>query len=194
MRGILSGFNGMEIFFLICAVIGGFFVLARTVLQFAGGDSDTDIDDGAGIDAHHTDSDIGFKLLSMHGLTSFLMMFGLVGLAFYRQSRAGLLVSLAGATVAGLATVWVIGKLFQFAGRLQSSGTLSTTGAVGSTGTVYLTIPERGTGRVSIAFQNRLREFDAVEKDGAVLPTGTSIRVVGVNSNVLVVEALTNSL
>jgi len=192
--GMFSGYNGMEIFFLACAVIGGFFVLARTVLQFAGGGADADIDDGTGIDAHHADSDIGFKLLSLHGLTSFLMMFGLVGVAFYRQSRAGLLASLAGATIAGLATVWMIGKLFQFAGRMQSSGTLSTTAAVGSTGTVYLTIPEGGTGRVSISFQNRLREFDAMEKDGGVLATGTAVRVVDVNSNILVVEAITISL
>jgi hypothetical protein len=192
MGGMLSGFNGMEIFFLICAVIGGFFVIARTVLQFAGGDSDTDIDDGSGIDAHHTDSDVGFRLLSLHGLTSFLMMFGLVGLAFYRQSRAGLLISLFGGTVAGLATVWMIGKLFQLAARMQSSGTLSSSGALGSAGTVYLTIPEGGTGRVSIIFQNRLREFDAVERDGRLLPTGTSIRVVDVNYNILVVEAIKN--
>jgi membrane protein implicated in regulation of membrane protease activity len=192
LGNMLSGFNGLETFFLVCAGIGGFFVLVRVVLQLAGGGSDTNIDDGSNIDIHHTDSDMGFRLLSLHGLTSFLMMFGLVGLAMYHQSKAGLLSSLVGALIAGLATVWVIGKLFRLAGRMQSSGTLRTDCAFGSLGTVYLKIPKGGTGLVSISFQNRLREFDAVEINGEELQTGTPVQVVQVNGKVLVVEAINN--
>jgi membrane protein implicated in regulation of membrane protease activity len=95
-----------------------------------------------------------------------------------------------GAVAAGSASVWVIGKIFQGAARLQSSGTLRTADAVNSTGTVYLTIPAGGTGRVSINFRNHLREFDAVEKNGTEITSGTPIRVVRVNANVLVVEPL----
>lgn len=185
-----SDFNGLETFFLICAVIGGFFVFIKLMLQFIGGDTDVDFDTDGGVDMHHADSDAGFRLLSMHGLSAFFMMFGLVGLALYRESQAGVVLSIAGAVIAGLIAVWVIGKLFQVGINLQSSGTLQTEHAVGSTGTVYLTIPAGGTGRVSINFQNRLREFDAVEKDGLALPTGTPIRVVQVNANVLVVETI----
>lgn len=185
----MADFNGMEIFFLICAVVGGFFVIVKMVLQLAGGETGGDIDHDVSIDAHHSDSDVGFKLLSIHGLTSFLMMFGLVGLALYRQSRSGLLVSLGGATFAGLATVWVIGKLFQLAGSMQSSGTLAAPlGVLASTGTVYLTIPKGGTGRVTVNVRNRLREFDAVEINGEELATGTAVQVIDVSGNVLVVK------
>ena len=187
-----SDFNGLEIFFLACAIIGGFFVIVKLLLQFVGGDADTDVgaDSDIDIDTEHIDSDVGFRLLSMHGLSAFFMMFGLVGLAFYRQSQAGVIISIIGAMVAGLLSVWVIGKLFQGAARLQSSGTLKTADAVGSTGTVYLTIPKQGTGRVSLNFRNRLREFDATEKNGTEVPTGTPIRVVQVNANILVVEII----
>ena len=185
-----ADFNGLEIFFLICAVIGGFFVLLKLITQFTGGDSDSAIGVESDIDTHHADSDIGFRLLSMHGLSAFFMMFGLVGLALYRQSQAGIIIWMVGAVAAGLASVWVIGKIFQGAARLQSSGTLRTADAVNSTGTVYLTIPAGGTGRVSINFRNHLREFDAVEKNGAEITSGTPIRVVQVNANVLVVEPL----
>jgi membrane protein implicated in regulation of membrane protease activity len=126
----------------------------------------------------------------MHGLSAFFMMFGLVGLAMYRQSQAGVVFSIIGAVAAGMISVWVIGKLFQGAARLQSSGTLKTADAVGSTGTVYLNIPKGGTGRVSLNFRNRLREFDATEKNGAEVPTGTPIRVVQVKANILVVEII----
>jgi len=188
-----SNFNGLEKFFLACAIIGGFFVFLKLVLQFIGGDTHTD---GGGVhsdikmDAQHVDSDVSFRLLSLHGLSAFFMMFGLVGLAFYRQSQVGVIIAIIGAVVAGMISVWVIGKLFQGAARLQSSGTLKTADAVGSTGTVYLTIPKGGTGRVSLNFQNRLREFDASEKNGAELPTGTPVRVVQVNANILVVEII----
>lgn len=187
-----SDFNGLEVFFLACAVIGGFFVLAKLVLQFIGGDTDTDVgvDSDIDIDTAHVDSDVGFRLLSMHGLSAFFMMFGLVGLALYRQSQVGVIISIIGAVAAGMASVWVIGKLFQGAARLQSSGTLKTAEAVGSTGTVYLTIPSGGTGRVSLNFRNRLREFDAIEKNRAEVPTGTPVRVVQVNANILVVEII----
>jgi membrane protein implicated in regulation of membrane protease activity len=89
-------------------------------------------------------------------------------------------------------SVWVIGKIFQGAGRLQSNGALKTADAVGCKGTVYLTIPEGGTGRVSLNFLNRLREFDAAEKSGTKVPTGTPVQVVKVNANVLVVEVINN--
>jgi membrane protein implicated in regulation of membrane protease activity len=187
---VFSDFNGLEIFFLVCAIIGGFFVFIKLFMQFAGGDTDTNVSVDTDMDAGHVDSDIGFSLLSMHGLSAFFMMFGLVGLALYRQSQAGVVISMIGAVVAGVISVWVISKIFQSATQLQSSGTLKTSDAVGSTGTVYLTIPEGGTGRVTLNFQNRLREFDATEKNGTELPTGTPIRVVQVNANILVVEII----
>jgi membrane protein implicated in regulation of membrane protease activity len=188
MANAFSNLNGFEIFFLICAIVGGFFVLAKLIMQFIGAGADIDTDLDTGIDTQHVDSDIGFKALSMHGLTSFLMMFGLVGLALYRQNRAGMFLSVLGASVAGLLSVWVIGRIFTSIGKLQSSGNLATASAVGSTGTVYLGIPRGGTGRVSINFRGRLREFDANSADGEAIATGTPIRVVRVEASVLVVE------
>jgi len=187
-----SNFNGLEMFFLACAIIGGFFVFVKLIMQFVGGDAHTGVgvDGDIGMDTEHVDSDVGFRLLSMHGLSAFFMMFGLVGLALYRQSQVGVIIAIIGAVAAGTASVWVIGKLFQGAVRLQSSGTLKTADAVGCTGTVYLTIPAGGTGRVSLNFQNRLREFDASEKNGAAVSTGTPVRVIQVKANLLIVEII----
>ncbi len=184
MANLFSNLNGLEIFFVSCAVVGAIFVGIKLVLQFMGAAGDVDTH----LDAHHPDSDVGFKLLSFHGLTSFLMMFGLVGLALYRQNRAGALIAMVGAVAAGLASVWIIGRIFGFAGRLQSSGTLETAAAVGSTGTVYSNISAGGTGRVTINFNGRLREFDAAAVDKAEIATGTPIRVVRVDANILIVE------
>jgi membrane protein implicated in regulation of membrane protease activity len=189
MENAFADFNSLELFFLFCAAVGGFFVVMKIFLQFVGGDGHHDFGGAAGdIDIEHIDSDIGFKLLSMHGLAAFFMMFGLVGLALYRQSRVNMTIAVVGAAIAGLAAVWVVGKLFQAAVNLQSSGTLKTADAVGSSGAVYLAIPAGGQGRVSINFRNRQREFDAVTKNGESLPTGSLIKVVAVKANTLIVE------
>jgi membrane protein implicated in regulation of membrane protease activity len=193
MKTLFAQLNGLELFFVVCAVIGGVFVLIRLVSQFLGTDHSLDggIDvDGPGLDAHHTDSDIGFRILSVHGLTSFMMMFGLVGLALHRQSGMGTFVSMGGAVAAGLACVWIIGKLFALVVKLQSSGTISMDSAVGAQGKVYISIPAQGTGRVLVTVHNSLREYDAASVDQAAIETDTPIRVVWVDGNVLVVERI----
>ena len=193
MGTMFSQYSGVEIFFLICALVGSCFVIIKFIMQFIGMDHDvhTDMDIGGhDFDGHHSDSDVGFKLLSLHGITSFLMMFGLVGLALYRQSNMGIIISMIGAVIAGLMAVWVIGKLFVFITSLKSSGTISIDSTVGAQGKVYLKIPENGTGRVLINVNNSLREYDASSNDKKGISTGTPIRVVWVDGNVLVVESI----
>jgi membrane protein implicated in regulation of membrane protease activity len=188
---MFSNLAGLEIFFLFCAAVGGFFVLVRLIMQFMGVDHDADptAEAPVDVDAQHVDSDIGFKFLSLHGLTAFFMMFGLVGFALFRQSNLGHLISILGAMAAGFASVWVIGRLFAAVGRLQSSGTVPLRNTVGCEGSVYLSIPAGGTGKVMVTVNNRLREFDATTKDAAGLKTGAAVRVVAVSGDKLVVES-----
>ena len=190
IRSLFSDFGMLDTAFVACAAVGGFFVFTRFIMQLIGADADTDVDD-VSIDGHHAGSDHGFHLLSLHGLSSFFMMFGLVGLALLRQSKAGIPASIVGAVAAGLVSVWIIGKIFTSATRLQSSGTLQTSEAVGCEGTVYLTIPKGGTGRVTLNISKRLCEFDAVEGHGEAIATGTQVRVVEVNGTTLTVEPKT---
>jgi len=190
MSSLFSDFSTLEMFFLICATIGSFFVFTKFIMQLLGADADTDTGD-ISINEHHFDSDKGFQLLSLYGFSSFFMMFGLVGLALYRQSKVGIPFSVIGAVAAGFASVWIIGKIFQAAMRLQSSGTIQTSDAIGCNGTVYLTIPKGGIGRVTLNIRNHSREFDAIGMHGEAIATGTPIRVVAVNGATLLVETTT---
>jgi membrane protein implicated in regulation of membrane protease activity len=195
MTSFFGGLDGFAIFFLLCALVGGFFVLLRFILQFVGGDvGDAGIEPQleAELEVQHADSDLGFKLLSLQGLSAFLLMFGLVGLALYQQSHAGFFLSIVGAVVAGLIAVWVIGRLFALAHSMQSSGTRDNiAAAVGCSGTVYTRIVAGGNGQVTIAIQGRQREFVAMAADGSEVPSGTPVRVARVNAGILVVEKLT---
>ena len=193
MNGINAGMSGLELFFLICAVIGGGLFVVRFVLQLVGGhgaDVNTDIDVGHA-DVDHVDADVSFRLLTLQGLTAFFMMFGLVGFALLRENRVNSGIALFGALAAGLGTVWLIGRIFASVKKLQSSGTIDNAGAVGEKGAVYLTIREHGRGKVQVSLKGRMREFEAVAKDGAEIKTGERIIVTEVDGSVLVVEKYT---
>jgi len=171
--------NSVEQMFLLAATVGGLILVFRLVLTVAGLDHH-------GADAVHVDSDDGFQALTIQGISSFFAMFGVVGYTLYHNASLGMVLALSGAVAAGVASVWIIHKIFRSMMRLQSSGTVSLFAAVGSEGSVYLTVGKDG-GRVQINFANRLREFEAVSADGSTLPTGTAIRVQSVAANTLVV-------
>jgi hypothetical protein len=164
--------------FVICAAAGGALFAVQLVLQFMGfmghGDLGTDVDGAPG----HASADLSFKVLSLQGLTAFFMMFGLVGLAALKSFAGGSTpVAVTAGIGGGLATTWLIGRLFRIASGLQSSGNLDISRAVGATGTVYLTLRNGGVGKVTITVTGRLLTLDARGLEGGVLETGTPIVV-----------------
>jgi membrane protein implicated in regulation of membrane protease activity len=173
--------NGLEQLFLLSGIVGGLILFLRLVLMIAGLDHH-----GADV---HMDSDSGFQVLTIQGISAFFTMFGVVGFVLHHNAALGLVLALAGALAAGVFSMWLIQRVFLAMLRLQSSGTVSLFAAVGSEGSVYLTVGKEG-GRVQINFANRLREFEAVSADGSTLPTGTAIRVQSVTANTLVVSAV----
>jgi hypothetical protein len=183
----------MELYtiYLICAVAGGTVLALRFILMLFGIG-----DDGPDVDLDHDgvpdSGDIGgvFTFLSLQSIAGFFTMFGLVGMGLLRV-EAGSLWSLIGALAAGLVTAWATGMIFLGMRRLQSDGTLVIDNAIGKKGTVYLTVPEKGTGQVSVPVQGSLRTLEAVSEKGVRLPTGTMIKVVGVAAgSILVVTEL----
>lgn len=190
MQEFYATMTTLQRFFLFCALLGGIVFMIRIVLMVVGLGGH-DIHDGSGLDHTdvHSDSDSSFKLFSLHGLTGFFMMFGLVGLAMSRQFWIPDLLAAAGGIAAGLFTVWVIGKIFVTMAKLQSDGTLSIDSAVGQQGRVYLKIPSGGTGQVQVPCQGRLMLYDAVAADKEELGTGEPVIVIDVTGgNLLVVE------
>ena len=204
MATFIEQMSGLEILFATCAVFGGLLFLFRLVLMFLGHAGGADVDghvdvdalhdiDGADFDGTHdfSDSDVSFKLLSLQGITAFFMMFGLVGWAMVRQGHYHPILPIVCGTGAGLATVWIMKAIFEFAGKLQSSGNLNLQNAVGQTGVVYLTIHPDSGGKVQISIQNRLSILDAVSESNEDIKTGDTVRVIKVTAGRLVVEKQT---
>jgi len=188
MENWFASISAIDRFFAACAIVGSLGVLLRLftqILGFAGGELDGG-DADAGDVSHHTGD--GFKIISIHGLAAFFLMFGLVGFAAHRESNAPIPVALIVGAAAGMVSVWIISKLFMMARKLQSVGNLDISKAVGCMGTVYLKIPKGGSGRVVVNVRGRQREMDAVQLNGDEIDSDTSIVVVKIEGANAVVD------
>lgn len=190
MDVLWNGFTPLESLYGICALLGGGLFAVRLVLQILGLGGDGLLGNLEGSDAGVGDSDISFKALSLQGISAFLTLFGLTGLAMEQAGTAAVF-SVPGASAAGLFAVWVIQKLFTAMGKLQSKGNIDLQNAVGAEGTVYLRIAPSQRGKVEVTIQNHLRVLDAVAGDDQQIDSGERVRILQVlNSNVLLVEPI----
>ena len=131
-----------------------------------------------------------FNMLTIQGLLSFLMMFGIFGLAVNMETEIPTLAILAG-TIAGTISMWLIGKVFQMLKSLEVDATVQHNQAVGAQGQVYMTILPGQSGQVQVEFQSALRTCSAVlEDDTATLETGKFVEVIRTIGETLIVREL----
>ena len=210
----IEALTGLQKAFLIVGTVGSLVFVVQFVLMLVGGDSDGDADvsadadvgvhggdgadgaidnapDGTDVDHVHADSDTGFKLLSIQGMSVFLMMFGLVGLAVNKGGKYGDGVSLLAGFITGFIFMYIVAKMFAFFKTLQNSGTMNLNNAVGQQGRVYLTIKPNEPGQVEVVVQEHLKIFSARSNDESEIPTDTRVKVVSVMNNVMIVERVT---
>ena len=138
--------NKLELVFTVCALIGGTLFLIRLVLQLLGFGTELAADHPGDVDASHTDA--SFKMLSLLGITAFLMMFGVGGRAMLESRPSQALPALVVALLAGGISLWLMAWLFKAMKKMQSDGTSKIENAVGLEGSVYLTIPANDVGKV----------------------------------------------
>ena len=166
---------GFDLVFGISALVGGLLFLLWFVLLMVGGAA-SDLFDGL-FDIQIGDTDLSFKALTFQGLSSFLMMFGLIGLMISEMDAPRALSRLGGLGAGGL-SMWMVSKLFNTFKELETDQTMNLDNANGATGTVYLRIPAKGEGQIQITFQGAMRTMSAISADGVEIPTGTIIQVV----------------
>jgi hypothetical protein len=188
----------IEIIYWASTIIGGTLFILRAAMMLIGGFGDGAMDTDFGGDVSgdfdtdvtgdHADADVSFKLISIQGMTSFFMMFGLVGLALLK-ANVPVFLTVVGGIIAGFITVGITGLVFTQMKRLQTEGTIDIQNTIGTEGSVYLTIPKNGTGQVQLIAQGSLKIFDAVSNNKNAIATGENVRVTGVASGTtLIVE------
>lgn len=161
----------------------------QMVMTFIGMDSDMNTD----IDTSGDSSGGGepFQLFTFRNFINFFLGFSWTAIALSTTVKSTALLLLLAVIVGALLVVAVM-LIFKWLSSMEQSGNINIHKAVGCKGEVYLTIPagKSGEGKVQIAIQGAIREYNAITKGGA-LPTGTPILVTeALNDNLLIVQAL----
>ena len=156
--------TGLPFVYGICALVGGGLFLIIMVLMFIGIEFDLDaLADGSG----H---------VSLHGISGFFTLFGLVGLYLDSQGY-GVLVSSMGGIGAGGVMFLAVSRIIMAMRNLESSGNITVDQTVGAKGSVYAEILPGESGAVTIFIDERERRYDAVTDEPAGLKTGALIEV-----------------
>ena len=184
----LGDVSGIDMLFASSALVGGILFVLYFFLLMIGGIA-TDIFDGLfGIDVD-MGADASFKALTFQGIMAFLMFFGLAGL-YVTKSGGGPSPAILAGAIAGGASMYFTGKLFELYVNLQQDGTVELSEAIGAKGQVYLRISDEGVGQVTVEVNEAQRTFNAKSEDGAGIATGDFIEVVDTIGEVLVVKRI----
>jgi len=159
-----TSLTGLPFVYGICALVGGCLFLIIMALMFIGIEFDLDaLTDGSG----H---------VSLHGISGFFTLFGLVGLYLDSQGY-GVLVSSMGGIGAGGVMFLAVSRIIMAMRDLESSGNITVDQTVGAKGSVYAEILPGESGAVTIFIDERERRYDAVTDEPAGLKTGDLIEV-----------------
>ena len=159
-----TSLTGLPFVYGICALVGGGLFLIVMALMFIGIEFDLEmLADGSG----H---------VSLHGISGFFTLFGIVGLYLDSQGY-GVLVSSAGGIGAGGMMFLAVSRIIMAMRNLESSGNITVDQTVGAKGSVYAEILPGESGTVTIFIDDRERRYEAVTDDPAGLKTGDLIEV-----------------
>ncbi|GIR75863.1 MAG: hypothetical protein CM15mP78_05620 [Candidatus Poseidoniales archaeon] len=146
----LEGIEGIDVFFAAMAVIGTVLFTIYFLLVLIGGVADGIADAIPFVDVNFENGCRGRVPHAHHqGLLSFMMMFGILVWPFPKATTRRL--AIGAGSLAGLSSMWVVGKVFQAIAGLETDGTVVHNMAHGAKGTVYRTIKPGQSGQVRLS-------------------------------------------
>lgn len=188
-------------FFYYLAVPATVVLVIQTVLVIlgiGGSDSDVDVDTDFDTDLEGADVDTvddlaesaassGFRMFTVKGVVAFFAIFGWVGIVMSTSGKGVVLTSLV-SVIAGFGAMALVAFIFYSMSKLQYDGTFDYKDTVGCEGKVYIPLPAsgKGTGKVQLTAGERFLELTAMTEEDAAIPTGTMVKIVRVEGNVLV--------
>ena len=176
----------LKAFWYIALPVSIFFLL-QTVMTFIGL-SGTSAD--VAIDTDGGDSgDLPFDLFTLRNLVNFLLGFSWTGISLYNKfENKAVLIAIA--IVIGITFVGLFFVLIKQILKLSEDNSFKIEETLHKTADVYLTIPESksGKGKIQISVKGSVHELDAMTQQLEKIPSGSVVKVIAVDSGVLIVE------
>ena len=173
----------LKAFWYIALPVSLFFGL-QTIMTFLGlSDGETDMDSDTG------DVELPFEIFTLRNLINFLLGFSWTGISFYNSIESKtVLITIS--VIVGLLFVAIFFFLIKQILKLSENNSFKIESTLHKTAQVYLTIPEAksGKGKVLISINGAIHELDAMTLSTEKIPSNTTVKVVAVESNLLIVE------
>ena len=181
-----------QVYFWLCIVATVFLIIQIVMLCFTSYGGDVDLDGDGDIDV---DMDSGVSIFTVKSLTAFFAVGSWAGLLTCALIADNLQwVSAIVALVSGAAAFALVVLLMRFIYKMQSSGTFQPEKLVGRRATVYVSVPEKrsGRGKITLNAQGKFMELDAMT-DGERLSVDDPVEIVATeNECMLVARAAEN--
>ena len=177
--------------YFIIAVVASIFLIIQIILMlFSLGGGDIDMDGGFDSPDTIDDADGGLSFFTVKGLTAFFALGGWCG--FAAQTALGdniwapILIALATGAVALLG----VGFAMRGLAKLQCSGNLVKKNLIGTVATVYVSIPEKrsGRGKITLTAQGSFMEIDAMTDENEHIPVDSTVEIVEYSDDFAVVK------
>lgn len=176
-----------QVYFWLGIVATVFLIIQIVMLCFTSYGGDVDLDGDGDIDV---DMDSGVSIFTVKSLTAFFAVGSWAGLLTCALIADNLQwVSVIIALVAGAAAFALVVLLMRFIYKMQSSGTFQPDKLVGRRATVYVSVPEKrsGRGKITMNAQGKFVELDAIT-DGERLSVDDAVKIVATENECMVVE------
>ncbi len=181
-----------QVYFWLGIVATVFLIIQIVMLCFTSYGGDVDLDGDGDIDV---DMDSGVSIFTVKSLTAFFAVGSWAGLLTCALIADNLQwVSAIVALVSGAAAFALVVLLMRFIYKMQSSGTFQPEKLVGRRATVYVSVPEKrsGRGKITLNAQGKFMELDAMT-DGERLSVDDPVEIVATeNECMLVARAAEN--
>ena len=178
----------LKIFWFVALPVSLVFIV-QTIMTFVGADSSDGLN--ADFDADTSSVDAPFQLFSLRNLINFLLGFSWTGVSCF-NSIPNKTVLITVALVVGVLFVFLFFVIIKQMQKLAEDNSFKMTDTLNKTADVYLTIPEKksGKGKIMISIKGSFHELDAMTENERI-PTGSVVKVVKIeNSEILIVETL----
>jgi len=163
--------------------------LIQTIMTFTGFDSSDGLE--ADFDGDLQSVEAPFELFSLRNLINFLLGFSWTGISFYSTiSNSFILFGLA--FLVGSLFIYSFFLIIKQVQKLAENNSFQIASTLNKTAEVYLTIPEKktGKGKIMISVNGSFHELSAMTENEKI-PSGSIIKVVKIeNNNILIVETI----
>jgi len=186
---ILQNLDPLLKVFWFVAIPSSLIFLIQTVMTFIGADSTDGMN--ADFDGDLGGADTPFQLFSLRNLINFMLGFSWTGISFY-SSISNKLILLFISLAVGVFFVFLFFIIIKRLMSLAENNSFKFSNTLNKTAEVYLTIPEKktGKGKIMISINGSFHELNAMTEKESI-PTGSVVKVVRIeNSDTLIVEII----